>query len=426
MKRMHLLVLVLILVSAVMPLYAGGQQEPEGPVVLNWYAHQSTFGKTQETIIAKFNEENPDINVNLIELPENTNDKLQALLIALRSGDDSIDFFNADVTWTPLFASAGLIDPLDEQFPASEREDFLPGTIDAASYNGHVWGIPFRTDAGVLYYRKDLLEKYNKQVPKTWEELQATAQEIVSAERAAGNEMYGLAGSMKQYEGLTCNAVEWFYSNGGSVIDENGEININSPENIEILNLIRDMYKNELFPSGVLSYGSGDARASMFQGNQVFLRAWPKAYALSMNPDNSEVVGQLGVAELPRGASGTRGHSTLGGWQLFLSANSTKKEASLKFMKFYASEYAMKLHAINDSYLPARKSLYSDPEVLEANPFYSMIEGVLNNAVPRPKSPFYAETSAVIQVEIQNALNGSKSVEQALADAQAEIEKIGK
>ncbi|MEA1911593.1 MAG: extracellular solute-binding protein, partial [Spirochaetota bacterium] len=190
------------------------------------------------------------------------------------------------------------------------------------------------------------------------------------------------------------------------------------------LSRIRDMTELELFPSGVLSYGSGDARASMFQGNQVFLRAWPKAYALSMNPDNSSVVDLLGVAELPKGASGNRGHSTLGGWQLFLSANSTKKEAALKFMKFYSSEYAMRLHAVNDSYLPARSSLYSDSEVLEANPFFGMIEDVLTNAVPRPKSPFYAEISAIVQVEVQNALNGNKTVEKALTDAQTAMEKI--
>ncbi|MBI9104096.1 MAG: hypothetical protein JEY99_16895 [Spirochaetales bacterium] len=120
------------------------------------------------------------------------------------------------------------------------------------------------------------------------------------------------------------------------------------------------------------------------------------------------------------------GRSGIYRWQLFLSKNSTKKEAALKFMKFYASEYAMRLHAVNDSYLPARTSLYSDSVILEANPFFGMIKDVLANAVPRPKSAFYAETSAVIQVEIQNALNGNKSVEEALADAQAEMEKIGK
>ncbi len=428
-RKMKKLALLIFAVSLIVtgPIFGNGQKdEAEGTVELNWYAHASTFNNTQETIIEKFNETNPDIKINLIELPENTSDKLQALLIALRSGDGSIDFFNADVTWTPIFASAGLIEPLDEHFPPSERAKFLPSTIDAASYNGRIWGMPFRTDAGVLYYRKDLLEKYNKSVPETWEELKDTANEIVRAERAAGNEMYGMAGSMKQYEGLTCNAVEWFYSNGGTVLDDTGAIAINSPENIEILTLIKEMIDLGLFPDGILSYGSGDVRASMFQGKQVFMRAWPKAYALSQNPENSKVAGLLGVAELPRGESGTRGHSTLGGWQLFLSKSSKNKEAALKFMDFYTSEYAMKLHALNDSYLPARVSLYSDPEILREIPFFGMIEDVLANAVPRPKSPFYAETSAIIQVEIQNALNGNKSVEQALNDAQAELERVGK
>ncbi len=424
MKKGILLILVLSIITAG-TIFGGGQQE-KGPVELNWYAHASTFNNTQETIIEKFNETNPDIKINLIELPENTSDKLQALLIALRSGDGSIDFFNADVTWTPTFASAGLIEPLDTYFPESERSKFLPSTIDAATYNGTIWGMPFRTDAGVLYYRKDLLKKYNKPVPKTWEELKDTSYEIVMAERALGHEMYGMAGSMKQYEGLTCNAVEWFYSNGGSVFDANGTIIIDSPENIEILTLIKEMIDLKLFPKGILSYGSGDVRASMFQGHQVFMRAWPKAYALSQNPDNSKVVGTLGVAELPRGASGTRGHSTLGGWQLFLSKSSKHKEESLKFMKFYASEYAMKLHALNDSYLPARKSLYSDPEILKELPFFGMIEDTLANAVPRPKTPFYAETSSIIQVEVQKALTGTKTVAKALSDAQSELEKVGK
>lgn len=407
--------------------FASGQKEEQtGPVALNWYAHASTFNNTQQAIIDKFNETNTDISINLIELPENTSDKLQALLIALRSGDGSIDFFNADVTWTSIFASSGLIEPLDDHFTEAERAKYLPSTIDAATFNGSIWGIPFRTDAGVLYYRTDLLEKYNQSVPTTWEELKNTANLIVTAERAEGNTMYGHAGSMKQYEGLTCNAVEWFYSNGGTVIDDKGDVVINSPNNVEILTLIKEMIDLKLFPEGILSYGSGDVRASMFQGNQVFMRAWPKAYALSQNPENSKVAGLLGVAELPRGESGTKGHSTLGGWQLFLSKSSKNKEAALKFMDFYTSEYAMKLHALNDSYLPARSSLYSDSEILKEIPFFAMVENVLANAVPRPKSPFYAETSAIIQVEVQNALSGAKTVKEALKDAQSEMEKVGK
>lgn len=156
------------------------------------------------------------------------------------------------------------------------------------------------------------------------------------------------------------------------------------------------------------------------------MRAWPKAWALSQNPENSDVVGKLGVAEIPGSASGTPGHSTLGGWQVFLAKDSKNKEAAIKFMKFYTSEYAMKLHAINDSYLPARRSLYSDPEILKVNPFFGMISGVLEGAVPRPQTPFYAETSSVIQVEVQNALTGKKTAAEALKDAQKGLEQIGK
>lgn len=420
-KLIALLLLGLVLI---LPVMAGGQSESE-EVTLNWYAHAATFNNTQQQIIDAFHEENPNITINLIELPENTSDKLQALIIALQSGDGSIDFFNADVTWAPIFASAGLIEELDDEFPASEREKFLPGTIAANTYDGHVWGIPFRTDAGVFYYRKDLLEAYGEKVPTTWEELRDTANKIVTAERAKGNEMYGMAGSMKQYEGLTCNAVEWFWSNGGDILAADGTPMIDSAENRQALELIKEMVDLTLFPEGILSYGSGDVRSMMFGGKLVFMRAWPKSWALSQNPDQSDVVGKLGVAELPRGASGDRGHSTLGGWQLFLSKDSRNKEAALKFMKFYTSDYAMKLHAINDSYLPARRALYDDAEILEVNPFYGMIPGILENAMPRPMTPYYAETSAVIQLETQNALSGKKSVDQALTDAQAALEQIG-
>jgi len=333
-------VISMLFLGLLIPVFGAGQKETK-EVELNWYAHASTFNKTQEQIIASFNKEYPNIKVNLIELPENTTDKLQALLIALQSGDGSIDFFNADVTWAPVFASAALIEPLDNEFPENERKAFLPGTIAANMYNGHIWGIPFRTDAGIFYYRKDLLEEYGEKVPATWEELKNTANRIVKAERTKGNEMYGMAGSLKQYEGLTCNAVEWFWSNGGDVLDAEGNVVIYSPQNIEALSLIKEMFDMGLFPEGVLSYGSGNVRSLMFKGNLVFMRAWPKAWALSQNPEKSEVVGKLGVAEIPRGKSGDRGHSALGGWQLFLAKDSRHKDEALKFMKFYTSEYAI-------------------------------------------------------------------------------------
>ncbi len=422
MKKLALFVTILLMATI---LFGAGSKEAasEKKVTLHWYSHASSLGNTEKTIIDKFNETNPSISIEVVELPEATNDKLQALLIALQSGDSSIDFFNADVTWTATFASAQLIEPLDAFFPVSERQAFLPGTIAAASYNGKLWGIPFRTDAGVLYYRSDLLSKYGKDVPKTYSELFATAEEINTKE---GGGMYALVGSLANGEGLTCNAVEWFYSNGGQVIGENGKILIDSPQNREILQIMVEAYQNNLMPEGVLSYGSGDARSSMFQGKQVFMRAWPKAYAMGQDPAKSQVVGKLGVAPLPRGPQGTMGKSVLGGWQLFLNKNSKHKEASIEFMKFYASEYAQKLHALNDSYMPARSALYTDKDILEKYPYYSDFPQVLETAVPRPQSPYYAEISAILSAEVQNAMKGSKSAPKALADAQKAMEQVGR
>ena len=424
-EKMKKLALCLTILLVATTLFAAGSKEtsPEGAVTLNWYSHASSLGNTEKAIIEKFNETNPNITVDIVELPEATNDKLQALLIALQSGDSSIDFFNADVTWTATFASAQLIEPLDTWFPASEREGFLPGTIAAATYNDTLWGIPFRTDAGVLYYRKDLLQKYGKEVPKTYTDLFATAQEINEKE---GGGLYALVGSLTNGEGLTCNAVEWFYSNGGQVIGKDGTILIDSSQNRQILQMMSEAYANNLMPEGVLSYGSGDARSSMFQGKQVFMRAWPKAYAMGQDPDKSKVMGKLGVAPLPRGPQGTMGKSTLGGWQLFMNKNSKNKDASIKFMKFYASEYAQKLHALNDSYMPARKALYTDKDILEKYPYYSEFPQVLETAVPRPQSPYYAEISSILSAEVQNAMKGSKSADQALADAQKTMEQVGK
>ncbi|WP_321301941.1 ABC transporter substrate-binding protein [uncultured Sphaerochaeta sp.] len=421
--KKNVIFVMLLLVPAL--IFSAGTKEAseDGPTVLKWYSHASSLGATEETIVEAFNAENPNIRVEIIELPEATNDKLQALLIALQSGDSSIDFFNADVTWTATFASAGLIEPLDTYFSKAEQSEFLPGTIQAASFRDKIWGMPFRTDAGVLYYRADLLEKYGKEVPTTYTELFATAQEISARE---GGDMYALVGSLANGEGMTCNAVEWFYSNGGEVIDSNGTILIDSPQNVEILKMMTDAYEANLLPEGVLSYGSGDARASMFQGKQVFMRAWPKAFAMGQDASKSQVAGKLGVSPLPRGPQGTMGKSVVGGWQLFLNKYSENKDEAVKFMKFYASEYAQKLHALNDSYLPARRALYEDGDILEKYPHYSQFPAILETAVARPQSPYYSEISSILSAEVQNAMKGSKSPALALADAQKAMEAVGK
>ncbi len=389
-------------------------------VVLNYYSHAVENG-TRTEIIEEFEKTHPGIKVNLVELPMNTSKKLQTLSTIFQAQDSSIDIFDADVIWPPIFASAGWVEPLDNYFTAEERAEFLDGPILANTYMNKIWGVPYRTDAGILYYRTDLLEKYNRSIPNTWNELVETSLYIMEQEA----DMKGIAGSWAQYEGLVCNALEIFWSYGAKVLDEEGNVVLNSPEAVEALQLMVDMVnKDKITPDGIINFFSGDARAQFFAGKLIFMRDWPSGWRKSQDPEQSKVVGKVGMTPLPTGIEGGRSYSTLGGWQIMVSNFSKHKKEAAEFAKFRASYEAQKIAAIGLTHLPSRKAVYADAEVLAVNPYYKDMYNVFLNAYPRPKTPFYAEVSSVLQVEIQKALTLKKTAEEAIKDATKQIEEI--
>jgi len=390
-------------------------------VELNYYSHSDENGERLELIRA-FEEQHPNIKVNLVELPADTNKKLSMISTTLQTEDNSLDIFDADVTWAPIFASAGWVQPLDEFLTTDEIEAYLPGAMLANYYKGQHYGIPYRTDTGMLYYRKDLLEKYNMPVPTTWDELTETAKYIMSEE---GGNMSGHAGSWKQYEGLTCNLTEFIWSYGGHVLDEDGNVVLNSPESVAALTRMSDMVnKDKITPEGVVTFGSGGARAVFFAGDMVFLRDWPSGWGKSQDSDKSTVVGKVGIAALPSGKPEQDSFSTLGGWQVMVSSYSEHKEEAVAFAKFRASEYAQIEMAKRVSHIPSLKALYENDDVLEAMPFLEQMYPAISNAYPRPKTPYYAELSNILQIEAQQALIGNKTPEQAILDADAGIRSL--
>ncbi|TDO94199.1 carbohydrate ABC transporter substrate-binding protein (CUT1 family) [Halanaerobium saccharolyticum] len=389
-------------------------------IVLNYYSHGVENG-TRMDIIEEFEATHPGIKVNLVELPQDTNKKLQMINTILQSQDNSMDIFDSDVTWPPIFAAAGWVEPLDGYLSEVEMDDFLPGPVGAVTYMGKVWGVPYRTDAGMLYYRKDLLEKHNKEVPKTWDELIETSRYIMEREEG----IKGHAGSWAQYEGLTCNLMEFVWSYGGKVFNEEGEVVYNSPETVAAVSTMTDMInKDNIMPNGIVNFYSGDARAPFFSGKLVFLRDWPSGWRKSQNPDNSQVVGKVGIAALPMGSPDQRSYSTLGGWQVMVSKYSDHKEEAVEFAKFRGGKEAQKMAALGLSHIPARESLYSDSDILEKMPFIEDMFPAFVSAYPRPKSPYYAEVSNILQVETQKAFVEDKTAAEAVKDADQRIKDL--
>ena len=113
--------------------------------------------------------------------------------------------FQIDVIWPGILANH-FVD-LTGKIPADEVDQHFKAIVENNTVDGKLVAMPWFTDAGMLYYRKDLLEKYGKQAPQTWQELTATAKELQDKARADGNDrMWGFVFQGKAYEGLTCNA----------------------------------------------------------------------------------------------------------------------------------------------------------------------------------------------------------------------------
>jgi trehalose/maltose transport system substrate-binding protein len=301
-------------------------------------------------------------------------------LFAAKSGD--IDIIRVDVIW-PGILKDHLID-LKPFSKGSESEHF-PAIVANNTVDGKLLGIPWFTDAGLLYYRTDLLQKYKRPAPTTWAELAATAAIVQAGERAAGQKDFqGFVFQAKSGESLTCNAVEWIASfGGGRLVDERGNITINNPQAVRAL-ATAAQWVGSISSVGVLNYAEEDARGVFQNGQALFMRNWPYAKSLLDSPD-SPVRGKVGVSALPMGdGPGARHAGTLGGWQLAVSRYSKHPEVAADLVLHMASAEVQKVRAMRGSFNPTRPALYKDAEVIAANPFMSSLLDTFENAVARP------------------------------------------
>jgi len=177
-------------------------------------------------------------------------------------------------------------------------------------------------------------------------------------------------------------------------------------------------------PSAVTTYKEEDSRSSWQNGDSVFMRNWPYAYSLGNDPSSSKIAGKFEVHNMLYGGNNTTGHSSLGGWQYGINAFSKNPDASWKFVQHQLAEPAQKTIAIKLSLTATLKSLYTDADVLKANPFFAKLKPVFETAQPRPVTPFYPDVSNAIQVRVHNALTGQASPSAALSALQTDLQAI--
>jgi len=384
------------------------------------FKHGKIAGEPEQfrQLLDRFEKENPGITVQDETLPASTDEQHQFYAINLEGKSPDFDVLSMDVIWVPEFARAGWLKDITRLLPEDEQLAFFPGPMEAVTFQEKIYAIPWYIDAGVLYYRKDLLEKYGSPPPGTWRGLVDTARRITAKEKG----LYGFIWQGKQYEGLVCNVLEYFWSNGGDVLKD-GRVVINSPQNAEALRFMEELiFKYRVSPELVLNSIEEPTRHIFGNGRALFMRNWPYAWNI-FEREGSPVKGKVGVSLLPAFRDG-RSASTLGGWQLGINRFSKHPEAAERLITFLTSPGAQKTLALTVGYKPTRKSLYRDTDLIERQPFMVSLYDIFMNARPRPVSPYYMMMTQIMQPEFSAAISGIKPAGEALKEIQSGIEKV--
>jgi multiple sugar transport system substrate-binding protein len=386
------------LAAIVTSLAVGCSPGGDGDITLVFAAGNDPSGAT-EALIDEYNASHPGVTVKFQAMPANTDTQHDAYVTYLSAGESNIDLYSLDVIWTAEFARAGWVRRLPDSL--IDTAEFLGGPIESVTYEGDLYAVPWFTDAGVLYYRRDLLEEAGLEAPRTWDDFLAACRSI-----ALPRGMDGFVWQGARYEGLVCDFLEFFWGLGGRIepadlASRPGEV---EDAIVDAIEMMRGFLDEGISPPSVLTYKEEDSRRVFTEGHALFHRNWPYAWSMAEGAE-SKVKGRVGIAPLAHGP-GETSYSTIGGWNVAVSAFTEHPDEAFEFLAFITGERSLKLRAIEGAYLPTRRSTYEDPEVLEANPHFARFFEVFRNTRNRPRSPHYPRASDVIQENVHGALAG--------------------
>jgi multiple sugar transport system substrate-binding protein len=400
----------------------GSEQDGGGAVGITFTFGPDASGGLQ-TLIDRFNEEHKgEINVTWRTTPAASDEYFEQIKTQLQSGQATVDVIGGDVIWPAQLAAQGYVLDLSDRFTAGMRERYLEGPLQATEYDGKTYAVPWFTDAGMFYYRKDLLEESGfSEPPKTWDEMKQMGDRV----RSGSGIKYGYVFQGARDEGGVVDALEYIWNAGGDVLDGNDVI-IDSPEAAEGLEIRRSMITDGVAPEASGEYTTQESQAIFTNGDAVFMRNWPFVYGLLASPETSKVrPEQVDLANIPVSDARQVSFSGLGGWNFLVNAASEDKLDEIwTFIEFMSSAASQKTLALKSTRLPTLKDLYEDREVLEKVPVAALGKESLENTRPRPVSPYYSDMSLVMAEQFNAALKGSVPVGQALQTLQSELQNI--
>ncbi|MCC8180547.1 MAG: ABC transporter substrate-binding protein [Planctomycetes bacterium] len=360
--------------------------------------------------------------VRIVASDDSSTITMEQIRRQLSSGVDRADLYMVDVAWTGLI-QFGLADL--KQYSSSMENLHLPAAVAAYTYDGKLAALPLFLDAGVMFFRMDLLAKHGVPIPFTWQGLTAAAEKVMRAEREAGNQdMWGLVFQGKPYEGLTCNALEWISSrNGGTILDADGAVTINNPNAAAALDEAVS-WIGSIAPETTLTFGEEESIAAFQSGNTIFMRNWPYAWN-RLQADDSLVKGKVGSMPVPRGTPDGRSPGTMGGWAIAVANASEHRAEAADLALYLTGPWGQKKFCILETHIPSVEALFKDQELIARVPM-AVLE-IFLSTVSRPTAPAgnnYDQVSRIFFTGIHDALSRKVKHDQALADIEAALQNL--
>jgi multiple sugar transport system substrate-binding protein len=400
---------------------AGDAEPTTGPVTIVYSHGKHPRAAYLPTLIAQFEAEHPNVRVREAVLPSSTDEQHQFYVINLAGASRDFDVMDLDIIWVPEFARAGWLADLTPEIPAAALAPLNRAALRADWLQERLYAVPWFVDAGVLYYRKDLLEKYKLPVPRTYPELAQAANEILAGEQDP--RLTGFLWQGMQYEGLVCAALEFIHGAGGTVLGDDGRPALTNERTLGALRFMSDLIRvRGVTPPLVTTLDEENARRIFESGRAIFMRNWPYAWPLMQRP-GSAVAGRIGVTIVPHFA-GYESAPTLGGFHLAINARSRHPSEASAFVRFMITREVQRQVLLQMGVLAADMHLLAEADIQEQVPHLSDLLPALEHARPRPVTPYYLMISQILQPELSAAVSGLRSPEEAMRSAQQQVEHL--
>jgi len=397
---------------------AGSTGGGGGPVTLNaLFMKQAGYSEDDiAKMITTFESQNPNIKVTPTFVAyEALHDK-----IVTSAPAGTYDVVLMDVIWPAEFASKGLIQDVTSRFPDSWKTDMLGGALSAAQYQGKYYGVPWGPSTKLFYANTDMLAKVGATTAdvQTWDGVLTVAKKL----KDQGIVQYPLAWSWSQAEALICDYAQMLGAFGGQFTDDSGKLIVNQGPGVQALEWMKKTMDDGLTNPASTTMLEDDVSKTMASGQAAMSLNWESTYRDLNDPSISQVVGKVAVMPTPTGSTGA--HPGVNGSMAWaIGAKSAHSDEAFKLIEFLSSEENQDQFAV--SQMPNWKASYTKPDITKTNPDVFKAAGVAyDSLISRPEVPNYTQVSQILQVEIQNALLGKKTPQQAMDDAVAQANAL--